>query len=350
LNSGISFYAIDVFKILITNMSVFSISFCCAFALVLVLRYLATHLGMIDHPDERKQHAHPIPTVGGVAMLMALLVGVQFGPTIGHDPLVILICASGLSILGVIDDKHNLSVRVRLLIQVFLALIVVHDAHGIINNVGHLFGIPLNLGLLALPISLIALVGAINAFNMIDGADGMAGSMALITTLGATTIFIVEPNGVSLSIPIALMGALIAFLLFNARIFIKRALVFMGDAGSMWIGLVMGWMLIKLTQGTGDPMVGLWLFGLPLIDTISVMVRRMHRKRSPFKADRTHIHHVFERHGYTTGRSVLLSALGHALLVSIGVSLYLLQAPTSLVLGGFAVVLGSYYYVLRHQH
>lgn len=331
-------------------MTVFSISFCCAFVLILVLRYLANHLGMIDHPDERKQHAHPIPTVGGVAMLMAVLVGVQFGPTISHDPLVILICASCLSILGVIDDKHNLSVRVRLLIQVFLALIVVHDAHGIINNVGHLFDIPLNLGLLALPISLIALVGAINAFNMIDGADGMAGSMALITTLGATTIFLVEPNGVSLSIPIALMGALIAFLLFNARIFIRRAWVFMGDAGSMWIGLVMGWMLIKLTQGTGDPMVGLWLFGLPLIDTISVMARRMHRKRSPFKADRTHIHHVFERHGFSTGRSVLLSALGHALLVSIGVSLYLLQAPTSLVLGGFAVVLGSYYYVLRHQH
>lgn len=331
-------------------MSVFFTSLFSAIALILVLRYLATHLGMIDHPDERKQHAHPIPTVGGVAMLLAVLIAVQFGEPLNHVQLVLLGCAAGLSILGVLDDKHNLSVSLRMLIQVFLALVVVQDAHGAITHLGVLFDVPLNVSLIAYPLSMIAIVGAINAFNMIDGADGMAGSMALITTMGCTAIFLIEPNGVSLTIPIGLMGALCAFLLFNARIFIRRAWVFMGDAGSMWIGLVMGWMLIKLTQGSGDPMVGLWLFGLPLIDTVSVMTRRMHRKRSPFKADRTHIHHIFERHGYSTGRSVLLSALGHALMVTIGVTLYLIQAPTSIVLGGFAIVLLGYYYVLRHQH
>lgn len=283
-------------------------------------------------------------------MFMAVMVAVQFGAPLNHDQLVVLACAAALSILGVLDDRHNLSVVARMMIQVSLALIVVHDAGGVVNNIGIVFGFPLNLGLLALPISLIAIVGAINAMNMIDGADGMAGSMAAITTLGATILFEVEPLGVSLNIPLALLGALGAFLMFNARIFIKRAWVFMGNAGSMWLGLLVGWMLIKLTQGTGDPLCSLWLFGLPLIDTLCVMFRRIHRKKSPFKADRTHIHHVLERHGVSTGHSVLLSALGHALLVTVGVTLYLINAPTMVVLGGFLAVFAIYYYVLRHQH
>lgn len=332
-------------------MQAFLISLTFTIFLILVLRSCANRLGMLDHPDERKQHVHPIPTVGGVAMLIALLIAVQFGsPPIDQHQFILLACASGLSILGFLDDKHNLPVNLRLMIQVALALIVVQSGHGTISQIGNIFGYPLNLGLLALPVSLLALVGAINAINMIDGADGMAGSMVLITSLGATAIFMVDPRGAALTTPLALLGAVTAFLLFNARIFINRAKVFMGDAGSMWLGLVVGWMLIRVTQGSGDPLVALWLFGLPLIDTLSVMMRRINRKKSPFKADRTHIHHVFERHGFSTGRSVLLSALGHALLVTTGVTLYLIGAPTLVVLGGFLAVFALYYYVLRHQH
>lgn len=326
------------------------ISFFVSFLLILALRYFANHLGMLDHPDARKQHAHPIPTVGGVAMLIAVIIAVQFGFPLTQHELVLLFCISGLTVLGVMDDRHNLSIHTRLLLQVSLALIVITGANALISNVGSFAGLTLNLGILSLPLSLLAIVGAINAFNMIDGADGMAGSMATITTLGAISIFLVEPDGIPLNIPLALLGALIAFLLFNARIFIRRAWVFMGDAGSMPIGLLMGWMLVRLTQSSGDPLVGLWLFGLPLLDTLSVMSRRLYRKRSPFKADRTHIHHVLERRGFSTGRAVLLASLGHALLVTIGVSLYLLQAPTSVVLGGFLLVLSAYYFVLRNQH
>ncbi len=330
-------------------MSSFIFSFTITCLLILMLRYFATHLGMLDHPDERKHHVYPTPTVGGIAMLGGVWMGGQFGFGFDNDQFVIMMCATALALMGAMDDKHNLSVRLRLLIQVSLAIIVANEADALISNVGQLFGIPLNLGWLALPVTMIGIVGAINAFNMIDGADGMAGSMAFITTLGITVILSLEPHGVSLTIPVALMGALLGFLLFNARIVIRRAWVFMGDAGSMWIGLLMGVLLIHITKGSGDPLVSLWLFGLPLLDTITVMVRRIHRKRSPFKADRTHIHHVFDHHGYSAGHSVFLSALGHALLVTIGVALYLTHAPTGIVLGGFAVVLGGYYYVLRHQ-
>lgn len=331
-------------------MQTFFISLISCVALIEILRRYAHHLGMMDHPDARKQHAHPIPTVGGLAMFMSVLLAIQFGGNINHHQVMLLLCTAGLLLLGLLDDKYNLSVSLRLMLQVTLALIVIVGANGTISQLGSMFGIPLNLYVLALPFSLIAFVGGINAMNMIDGADGMAGSMAFLTTLGAIVVFSLTPSDMTLDLPFALLGALLGFLLFNARVFVKRAWVFMGDAGSMWIGLVLAWLLARIAQGASDPWVVLWIFGLPLIDTLAVMLRRMHRKKSPFVADRTHIHHVFERRGFSTSRSVLLSTLFQALLVSTGVSLYLLSAPTVLVLGGFIALFAIYYYVLRHQH
>ncbi|MGB8516376.1 MAG: MraY family glycosyltransferase [Gallionella sp.] len=304
---------------------------------------------MMDHPDERKQHAHPIPTVGGVAMFAALLISMQLCSDITHQEAILLACAAALVLLGILDDRHNLSVSLRMMIQVTLALIVIIGAGGTISQLGSIFGIHLNLYLLALPFSLIAFVGGINAMNMIDGADGMAGSMALITTVGVLVLYSVSPLGVSPDLPLALLGVLSAFLFFNARVLIQRAWVFMGDAGSMWLGLVVAWLLAKVAQGPSDPWVVLWMFGIPLIDTLTVMFRRMRRKKSPFVADRTHIHHIFEHRGMSTGRSVLLAALSQTLLVTIGVTLYLLAAPTIIVLGGFLTLFVIYYYVMRHQ-
>jgi UDP-N-acetylmuramyl pentapeptide phosphotransferase/UDP-N-acetylglucosamine-1-phosphate transferase len=218
-----------------------------------------------------------------------------------------------------------------------------------VTNIGSIFGIPLNLGLLAIPLSLIAFVGGINAMNMIDGADGMAGSMAFITTLGVAILCSVGSFDVSLELPLALLGALAAFLIFNSRIFVKRAWVFMGDAGSMWLGLVIGWFMAKICQQHSDPSVIFWLFGLPLIDTIAVMFRRMRSKKSPFKADRTHLHHILELRGFSAGRAVLIASLAQAVLVSIGVAFYLLHTPTVFVLGGFVVLFAIYYSRMRHR-
>ncbi len=330
-------------------MLIFFISLIACALLIELFRRNAQRLGMMDHPDERKQHALPIPTVGGVAMFFAVLFALQFGSPITHDEVILLGCSAMLVLLGVLDDKHNLSVSLRIMIQVSLALIVIIGAHGTIIQLGSLFGTPIQLGLLAIPFSLIAVVGGVNAMNMIDGADGMAGSMAFITTVGAIILFTLEPLPVTQELPLALLGALCAFLLFNSRILVSRAKVFMGDAGSMWLGLVLCWLLVRVAQGPNDPWVVLWIFGLPLIDTLTVMFRRMHRKKSPFAADRTHIHHIFELRGLSAGRSVLLSTLIQTLLVTTGVTLYLIAAPTQIVLGGFLALFAIYYHALRHQ-
>ncbi|MEQ1589967.1 MAG: MraY family glycosyltransferase, partial [Gallionella sp.] len=189
----------------------------------------------------------------------------------------------------------------------------------------------------------------INAMNMIDGADGMAGSMALITMIGVAVLCSVTPLGISLTLPLALLGALAGFLTFNSRVFMSRAKIFMGDAGSMWLGLVLGWFMAKVAQHAVNPGVIFWLFGLPLIDTLAVMFRRMRSKKSPFKADRTHLHHVLEMRGLSAGRAVLIAALAQAVLVTIGITFYLLQTPTVIVLGSFVVLFGIYYSKMRHR-
>lgn len=329
----------------------FLISLLVCIGLILAMRAIAHHIGMMDHPDdERKQHAHPTPTVGGIAMFIAVMLAFLVQAEFTRDTLILLTCSACLVLLGFFDDKHNLSVRIRLLIQISLVLMVIHDADGLINKLGSVFGLPLTLGFLALPFSVIAFVGAINAMNMIDGADGMAGSMAIISCIGIAVLSITVHFDFSPDLPFAMIGALCGFLLFNARILVKRAWVFMGDAGSMWLGLAIAWMMSQVSQGEGDPWVSLWLFGLPLIDTLAVMFRRIHRKKSPFKADRTHIHHIFERRGLSIGHSVLLAASAQTLLVATGVVFYLTAAPTLLVLGSFLALFAIYYYLLRNQH
>jgi UDP-GlcNAc:undecaprenyl-phosphate GlcNAc-1-phosphate transferase len=330
-------------------MLIFFISLLVCAVLILFLKKFADDLGMLDHPDARKQHAHPIPAVGGVAMFVAVLFAVHIGPEIIYQHYVMLACAGAMVALGVLDDKHNLPVTMRLMIQVTLALIVIIGAQATVTNIGSIFGIPLNLGLLAIPLTLIAFVGGINAMNMIDGADGMAGSMAFITTLGVVILCSVGSLDVSLELPLALLGALAAFLIFNSRIFVKRAWVFMGDAGSMWLGLVIGWFMAKICQQHSDPSVIFWLFGLPLIDTLAVMFRRMRSKKSPFKADRTHLHHILEFRGFSAGRAVLIASLAQVLLVTIGITFYFLQTPTVIVLGGFIVLFAIYYSRMRHR-
>jgi UDP-N-acetylmuramyl pentapeptide phosphotransferase/UDP-N-acetylglucosamine-1-phosphate transferase len=196
----------------------------------------------------------------------------------------------------------------------------------------------------------VAFVGGINSINMIDGADGMAGKMALITTLGVATIFYVAGAVELLPLVWAMLGTLVGFLFLNSRLFVKRAWVFMGDSGSMWLGLVLGWFMAQITQGSvsAEPALVLWLFGIPLIDTLAVMVRRLKHKRSPFKPDRTHIHHVLQHNGYSVRSSVLILSLAQLLLVGIGVAFYLVQAPALLVFWSFVLLLAAYFYWLRN--
>ena len=331
-------------------MQVFIVSVLVCAILILLLRKVAHRLDIIDRPGGRKRHEHPTPMVGGLAMFIAVLAALFIGDALHGNVATLLECAAVLVMLGVLDDKHGLSVSLRMLIQVFLVSVVIVGAGGTITHLGALFGRDVPLGMFAIPFSVIAFVGGINAINMIDGTDGMAGKMALITTLGVATIFYLAGAVELLPLTWAMLGALVGFLLFNSRLFVKRAWVFMGDSGSMWLGLVLGWFMAQVTQGgvSAEPALVLWLFGIPLIDTLVVMARRMKRKQSPFAGDRTHIHHVLEHAGLSVRRTVLVLSLVQLVLVGIGVCFYLIHAPAAVVFWSFALPMAAYYYRLRN--
>jgi len=318
--------------------------------MILLLRNLAHRFGIVDCPGGRKQHAHPTPTVGGPAMFIAVLLALLWQGALIGDVAVLMGCAAALVMLGVLDDKHGLSVPLRMLTQVFLVVVVIVGAEGTITHLGALLGSDVSLGMFAIPFSVIAFVGGINAMNMIDGADGMAGKMALMTVLGVAVVFYFAGAAEFLPLTYAMLGALVGFLIFNTRIFVRRAWVFMGDAGSMWLGLVLGWFMAQVTRGavSAEPPLVLWLFGLPLIDTLAVMSRRMLRKSSPFAADRTHIHHVLEHAGLSVRRTVLVLSVVQFLLVGTGVALHLLHVSAAVMLWSFVLLFAVYCYALRH--
>jgi len=331
-------------------MQVFIVSMLVCAILILLLRKVAHRLDIVDRPGGRKQHEHPTPMVGGLAMFIAVLAALFIGDALHGNVATLLGCAAVLVVLGILDDKYGLSVSLRMMTEVFLVSVVIVGAGGTITHLGALFGRDVPLGMFAIPFSVIAFVGGINAINMIDGTDGMAGKMALITTLGVATIFYLAGAVELLPLTWAMLGALVGFLLFNSRLFVKRAWVFMGDSGSMWLGLVLGWFMAQVTQGgvSAEPALVLWLFGIPLIDTLVVMARRMKRKQSPFAGDRTHIHHMLEHAGLSVRRTVLVLSLAQLVLVGIGVCFYLIHAPAAVVFWSFALPMAAYYYRLRN--
>lgn len=218
-----------------------------------------------------------------------------------------------LVVVGAIDDLHELSPLHRFAAQIVASLLMTQEGGVVLADFGYLI-MPddvLSLGLLAIPLTVFATVGVINAVNMADGLDGLAASLVLIaiTALGV----IAWSGGSTWDIGVlGLLGATIfSFLLSNLRLD-GRSLVFMGDAGSLFLGFALVWFLIDLSQGEQRlmaPVTALWLFALPLLDTVSIIGRRILLGRSPFLADREHFHHILLAAGFGPKRTLLLMVL-----------------------------------------
>ncbi|CAK0779180.1 UDP-GlcNAc:undecaprenyl-phosphate/decaprenyl-phosphate GlcNAc-1-phosphate transferase [Gammaproteobacteria bacterium] len=221
-----------------------------------------------------------------------ILSGIHFPGMMG------LLCSTSLLVgLGILDDFHELSAWPRFVGQI-MAAVAMYFVGGIsIENLGALFGEgDVVLGPVALPFTVFATVGVINAFNMIDGIDGLAGGLSLISILFFSFLAGLGDHHTDLVMLMLLGAAIVAFLLFNLR-FPGRpfALVFMGDAGSMFLGFMLCWFAVGLSQGEHRamaPVTALWILAVPLFDTLSVMIRRLTNGKSPFIADRGHLHHM----------------------------------------------------------
>ncbi len=301
-------------------------------------------LGLIDHPDARKQHKGRVPVIGGLSFFLGLLAGALY-LQLGDRYSLALIGTSGLIVaLGAADDARNLSVRSRLFVQVAAAGLMVSASGLYLDQLGDLFGTgPVRLGWVGIPLTVIAVVGTINAFNMLDGIDGLAGSVALVC-IGA--IFLFDRGNVldkgALPMLMLLFVALLPFLFVNLGGISGRK-VFMGDAGSMLIGYVLAWSLVYLSQrgpSRMDASEALWCLALPLFETLNLMYRRMRKGASPFRSDRQHLHYLLlDRQ--RSPKTALLTIVGLACaFVAVGYALR--ELPVAAGLAAFALGLGVY--------
>lgn len=294
-------------------------------AIIPVLILVAIRMNFVDQPDTRKQHAKPTPIVGGLAIFCAAFGYLSiFHPSTASLTLI----AIGLIVvlLGAVDDRLSLSPLVRLIVQAGAACSMILFADLQIQQIGDIFfGDVVELGVaFSIFFTIMCTIGVINSINMIDGVDGLAGSTILVSVLALAFVAASGSDAYSLPALLAVAGALVGFLLFNARLLVTSAKVFLGDAGSMLLGFTLVWFCIKLSQGPDavlSPVAAGWIFGLPLIDTVSVMVRRITARTSPFKAGRDHLHHRLLNANFSVNGTVLTILSVHSVIVCIGLLL-----------------------------
>ncbi len=307
----------------------------------------------MDIPGARKCHQGNIPLVGGIAIFIAFTVAILSHESLALGPLRAVFAASIILVLvGVLDDMHELKAIYRLYAQLIAALILVFQGDYVIRDLGFLFNdqSSIQLGVLAVPFTIFAIVGVINAVNMIDGVDGLAGSVVVIALL-TILLLISSKTAANLEALITLLIAAIAgFLVFNLPVIRCDAKIFLGDTGSMFLGLVLAALIIELTQQPArqfSPVVGLWVLALPIVDTLSLILRRLYKGQSPFLADRNHFHHILQRIGLSKRWSLFVIVLLSCVFSSVAVWGHLQKiSDTTLLLLFFSLFL-LYFLVLK---
>lgn len=319
---------------------------------VVGLRPVAENIGLVDRPNARKKHLGNVPLIGGVAIYVSLLFVVKLIVPDSQVLTLYLISCSFMVLIGALDDFYDLNAKIRLLAQFFIATILVFGAGYSLNSMGDLFGLGfVELGFLSIPFTLMAVPTAINAFNMTDGIDGLVGCLGIVTFSSLALLTYWTGNYELYAVSISFVAALSAFLLFNLgglrRVFGR---VFMGDAGSMMIGLSVIWVLVLGTQSENGfrPVSALWVIAVPLLDMFSVMHRRIKKGKSPLLADRDHLHHIMLRLGLTHNKALGIIVLLSISLSGFGIIGEYFQIPEFIMLGLFILLFILYDYLFLH--
>jgi UDP-GlcNAc:undecaprenyl-phosphate GlcNAc-1-phosphate transferase len=269
-----------------------------------VLVRFANRWLFVDQPGERKVHSLPIPRVGGLAMALGVLVAAGATVDLQAQDRWFLVAAAVLVAFGALDDRLNLDYRIKLIGQVLAVGIVITLGKVQIQTftLDDRFMLP---GWVSMPLTAFFLVGVTNAINLADGLDGLAGGTTFLCLCAIALLSSMGDPGTSAALALTFAGAVLGFLRFNTY----PASVFMGDAGSQLLGFAIGVLSVRATQNLASQVsaaLPVLLLALPILDTLSVMVQRIGEGRSPFSADRNHIHHKLLALGFDQHEAVML--------------------------------------------
>jgi len=288
--------------------------------LVPVVAKLSIRVGGIDTPDDRKIHTQAISRLGGVAIFSSLLFTIIFFCEIDQQLKGILSGAIIIFLTGLADDLTNLTPRQKFAGEFAAAGLAVFMGGICVTDLGDPFGIGiLELGPFAVPFTLIGIVGVINAINLLDGLDGLASGVCTIASTSFMILAYQSDNTILFPLSIAILGSLIGFFIYNNY----PAQIFMGDSGSLLLGYFMGCfsvMVVSSGESRVSPYIPLIILGVPILDTVTVMVNRKRTGKKLFLPDNTHLQHrllgLGIGHKYAVlivfGLSYLLSIIGIA--------------------------------------
>jgi UDP-GlcNAc:undecaprenyl-phosphate GlcNAc-1-phosphate transferase len=310
------------------------------------MRLIALKVGLVDVPNSRKIHESAVPLVGGLVLYFMAVVMLLLNQAVDTFTFYLMLASGLLLIVGLLDDLYQLSALWRFVAQICACLIVIFFTGLRIEHFGELLAEQwvLDLGWMSVPVTVFGVVGVINALNMVDGIDGLAAMTFFLPTLALA--FLTDELNIHLWLVLFLFCILI-FVVFNKS---KNYKVFLGDNGSLFLGFVLAWLLVYFSQGYNDfapviePVTALYLVALPVYDTIFVMLKRMIRGHSPFKPDRTHLHHLFLALGLSQTSALLAMIVSQALLIVLGVGFLFVGMPEYYQFYLFVFMSVAYYF------
>lgn len=316
---------------------------------LLCFRKIAIKIGWVDCPGGRKKHQTAVPVVGGLSVFLAI--SIILSNTLGASYWVLWLGCCSLVGLSCLDDKFSIRPNYRFILHSIIIMLVLLFSHTRIAQVGDILGVgSIVLGNASLLFTVFAVVGVMNAVNMMDGIDGLTGCISLAELGWLLMLALYGGFNNETFLIMGLIGALVAFLCFNFPTKIaEQYKVFLGDTGSLLIGLLIAWLCVSLTQNSKHaypPVLMLWIMALPLMDTVRLILSRKARKVSPFKADRRHIHHILLRLHLSVRQTICILSMASLSLGLLGISLYKLGATESVLFTGILLIFGAYYILI----
>ena len=283
-----------------------ALSFLITFFAIPVIIQVARQKKMFDEPDERKVHKMVIPTLGGLGIFAGFILATLLGVPWGTPELQYFVAAAiVIFFLGIKDDILVLSAAKKFIGQLVAAGIIIQFGGVQITNMHGFLGIGEIPQVASIILTLFTVIVITNSFNLIDGVDGLAGSLGLLTAVLFGSYFFYVGQLMFAVMAFSLAGSLVGFLIYN----FSPAKIFMGDTGSLLIGLVNSILVIKFINiaGTPDskfpleaaPAIGFAILSVPLFDTLRVFGQRILDRRSPFSPDRSHVHHFLLEIGFS---------------------------------------------------
>ena len=339
---------------------------------------IAKKKNVVDNPNARKLQKQPVPVMGGIAVFFGVLAGLLVGTSVyalpfllSHEPvdlpsssLLSVLAAMGIMLyMGAIDDMIGLSAVKRLLIEMGVVLGLIMSSGGCIDTFRGMWGVGALSWWLAVPLTVFAGVGIINSINMIDGVNGLSSGICMTCSIlfGVAFIRIMDWGNAVLAFSMA--AALMPFFIHN--VFGSKSRMFIGDAGTMVMGILMTWFTISTLRAPAmteyyTPVVRtnmvamcLAILSVPVFDTLRVMIMRMLKGCSPFKADMTHLHHAFIQIGVSHSITALIEILIDVVIVGIWGVCVLLRVNLDwqlyiVLMAALLMVWGTYFFLHYH--